>query len=448
MLQLHPNSIYKLVKSQEIPFIKRKNIGIRFRREEIEEWLARGSFKSFQLSELLPKLDLSLDGYDKLFLIGRTELKNQIRWRYGIGSVILRKTKNKEERYYIDYQVNGQRAREALKGIQSRAEAVKVLNTKVSDALKDQYEFKRKKKVTFREMADLFLEKYSKVNKKSWKTSDWVYLRRLKPYFGSYILSKISPEMIEEYKSERLSTGIKKCSVNREISCMRKIYNVAISWGYATANPLKEVRFYSERENIRERVLSEEEEARLLNESSQHLRPILLVAINTGMRKGEIFKLRWKNVDFEEREIRIPESKSGRERRIPVNSRLYALLYALKSQNGNSDYVFTNPETGNPYCDIKRAFSGACRRSGIEDLRFHDLRHTFATRLVKRGIDLVIVKELMGHSSIVTTQRYLHSQAKEKLRAVETLAEKHQIPQFSCQMSVKYPEDRALSHSL
>lgn len=86
--------------------------------------------------------------------------------------------------------------------------------------------------------------------------------------------------------------------------------------------------------------------------------------------------------------------------------------------------MFTNPDTGEPYTRIKRAFSTACERAGIEDLRFHDLRHTFASRLVRRGVDLVIVKELMGHASIVTTQRYLHSQASEKLQAVETLTKK------------------------
>ena len=426
---------------------KKKGVGIRFRKGDVERWLDNGSFKAHELVESFPKLDVNLDGYDKLLLVRRTELKDQIRWRYGIGSVILRKTKNKEERYHIDYQVNGVRTREALKGIQSRAEAVKVLNSKVSDALSEQYGFRSKKKISLGGMADLFLEKYSKVNKKSWKTSDWVYLRRLKPYFGNFMLSRISPEMVEEYKSERLSTGIKKCSVNRELSCMRKIFNVAIAWGYTETNPLKEVRLYSEKENIRERVLSEDEEARLLAASSQHLRPILIVALYTGMRKGEIFKLRWKNVDFEGREIRIHESKSGKERRIPINTALLSLLHGLKLQNGNHELVFSNPKTGKPYVDIKRAFSGACKRAEIENLRLHDLRHCFASRLARRGVDLVIIKELMGHASIVTTQRYLHSRANEKLRAVETLVEKQQT-QFPCQINVKYPESRAVNRSI
>ncbi len=424
-LRIHPTSIYRLVKDNRVRYYRIEGVGIRFKKEELDKWLDEFSCKSAQLAEVLPKFDISLAGYDKLFLERRTELNGILRWTYPIGSILQRKTKRKEAKYYIHFQVNGQRVRKALKGVRTRTEAVKALNLEVADAQRGQYNFQDgKQKISFSEMADIFLEKYSKVNKKSWKTSDWVYLRRLKPYFGSYLLSKITPEMIEEYKSERLSTGIKKCSVNREVSCLRKIFNVALDWGRAIDNPVRKVKLYSEKENIRERVLTEDEEERILKVAAPHLKPILVVALNTGMRKGEVFKLKWQNVDFDKKEIKITESKSGRERRIPINSVLFSLLNAHKAQDGQSEYVFTNPDTGEPYTRIKRAFSTACERAGIEDLRFHDLRHTFATRLVRRGVDLVIIKELMGHASIVTTQRYLHSQASEKLQAVETLTKK------------------------
>jgi len=356
------------------------------------------------------------------------------------------KTKNKEERFYIHYQVDGQRVRKTLRGVRTRAEAVKVLNAEVSDAQRGKYYFQQKN-IAFAEMADLYFEKYSRVNKKSWKTSDWVYLRRLKPYFGKYLLSKICPEMIEEYKSERLSTGIKKCSVNREVSCLRKVFNVAIAWGYASSNPVRKVKLYSEKENIRERILMEDEEERLLAVSPSYLKSMIMVGLHTGMRKGEVFNLKWENVDFDRKQISIKVSKSNKERKIPINSVLFSLLYALKSQNGQSEYVFTNPCTGMPYKDIKRSFGTACEDAGIEGLRFHDLRHTFPTRLARRGVDLVIIKELMGHASIVTTQRYLHSQADVKLQAVESLTLKPQKPGMKWQMSDKSPEKGIVSHS-
>jgi len=445
-LKLHPNTVYKGIKGGLIPAYKIPGVGTRLKQNDLAELSLKCATKVRDVSEILPKFDIPLAGYDKLFLERRTELKGIITWSYPFGSVRMRKTKNKEERYYIDYQVDGQRVRKSLKGVRTRAEAIKVLNAEVSDAQRGKYYFQQKN-IAFDEMADLFLEKYSRVNKKSWKTSDWVYLRRLKPYFGKYELSKITVEMIEEYKAERLSTGIKKCSVNREVSCLRKIFNVAIAWGYTGSNPVRKVKFFSEKENIRERVLTDGEEERLLAVVPPHIKPIILVALNTGMRKGEDFNLRWQNVDIERKQISIKESKSGRERKIPTNSVLFSLLNALKSQNGSSEYLFTNPATGKPYTDITRSFNTACRKAGVEDLRFHDLRHTFATRLVRRGVDLVIIKELMGHASIVTTQRYLHSQADVKLQAVEALTLKPQKPDMKCQMSDKSPEEGIVSHS-
>jgi len=100
-------------------------------------------------------------------------------------------------------------------------------------------------------------------------------------------------------------------------------------------------------------------------------------------------------------------------------------------------YVFINPNIGKPYVDIKRAFRSACNGAGIEDFHFHDLRHTFASRLVRNGVDLNTVKELMGHASITTTQRYLHSQAKEKRQAVETLAGQTKNIDLECQKNGK-----------
>ena len=370
------------------------------------------------------------------------------RWTYGIGSVVLRKTKNKEDRHYIHFQIDKHRVREVVKGARTRAEAVKVLNLKVADALRDtlrdKHNFKKENpEITFNEMADLYLKKYAMVKKKSWKKSDKTYISKMKPFFGDtklLDLNEITPLMIEGYISERLSTGIKKCSVNRELSCLRKIFNVAIDWGYANDNPVRKVKFFPENCNLRERVLTEEEEKQLFEAATPHLKPILAVALYTGMRRGEVLKLRWQHVDFEEREIIVVESKSGKARTLPINSFLFHLLYGLRLQDGKSEFVFVNHETGKPFVDIKRAFNGACKRAEIKDLRFHDIRHSFASRLARNGVDLNTVKELMGHASITTTQRYLHSQAKEKRQAVETLtgqAKNFDLECLECQKNGK-----------
>jgi len=420
LLKVSKSTVYRLVHEGSVPYLKIPGVGLRFKESDIRDFL-----EGYRVSSLvIPQVELPLDKYDRLYLKRRSEVKGVIIWSYPFGSVYLRETKDKGARYYIHYQVNGRRVRKVLKGIKSRAEAVKVLNAEVSDSLRGKYDvLDSKKRYTFNDFSKLYLEKYSKANKKSWKTSDWVYLRRLRPEFGTYELSKISPLMLEDYRLKRLKEGKKKSTINRELSCVRKIFSVAIDWGFfADSNPVSKIKFYSEKEHIRERILIESEEVRLFAEANSYLNPMLRVALYTGMRRGEVFKLRWENVSFEKQEIKISESKSGRERRIPINSVLFDLLYVLKSKNGKDEYVFTNPKTGKSYVDIKRSFDSVLKKVGMEDFHFHDLRHTFASRLVRNGVDLNTVKELMGHSSIVTTQRYLHSQRKEKMAAVESLA--------------------------
>jgi integrase len=139
------------------------------------------------------------------------------------------------------------------------------------------------------------------------------------------------------------------------------------------------------------------------------------------MRRGEIFNLKWEHIDFSEKIILVKHTKSGKTREIPISDRLYQLLIGLSRSKGNSEYVFPNPDTGRPYIDVKKSFKFSCKKAGISDLRFHDLRHTFASRLVKAGVDLITVRDLLGHFSVRVTQRYTHSCMDQKKRAIELL---------------------------
>jgi integrase len=182
------------------------------------------------------------------------------------------------------------------------------------------------------------------------------------------------------------------------------------------------VKLFPENGNFKDRILAPEEEARLLEASPAYLRPILTVALNTGMRRGEILKLEWANVDLQRRQILVTETKSGKDRIIPINSDLLQVLENLKRQKGSRGYVFPNPKTGKPLQDIKHAFEKACTKAGVKGFRFHDCRHTFGTRLVHQGVDLITVKDLLGHSTVKVTERYTHSTPDSKRIAVETLA--------------------------
>lgn len=177
---------------------------------------------------------------------------------------------------------------------------------------------------------------------------------------------------------------------------------------------------FSERDNLKERVLTEAEEVRLLAACTAHLKPIVAFALNTGMRRGEILGLRWDQVDPKARTVRAVKTKSGRDRVIPLND---VAADILKAQRGKTtgEYVFPSTSGVGRLKDVKTAFHSACRKAGILGLRFHDLRHTFASRLIQRGADIVAVQKLLGHYSVTMTERYTHSGAHAKRAAVGLL---------------------------
>ena len=430
LLQCHPQSVYR---NKELSYIKIPGIGIRYRESELDKYIEQKSIKTRSLIAPLNPANsfnlTNLDEFDKMYLqknkggISGSMNGKKTRWNYGFGSVYIRKTKQGKVRWYADYQDNGKRVREVVKNAQSRAEAVLYLQEKVAEAFNNVHGTCREKKpIEFTELADCYIQDYAKLNKRTWKNDMCCIDAHLKPFFGEMELNEITPLFIEKYRAKRLKTGVSKSTVNRDLAIMKKMFNLSIDWKLATENPVKKVKFFSEKDNLKERILTKEEEDRLLVASAEHLKPILIAALNTGMRLGEILSLKWGQIDFEKELVRVEKTKSGKIRYVNINSVLSKTLENLKAQDG--EFLFTNPKTGEPLKDVKTAFKSACRRANIKNLRFHDLRHTFATRLVESGVDIITVKELLGHSTVKITERYTHPNQKLKEKAVELLAKR------------------------
>jgi len=181
-----------------------------------------------------------------------------------------------------------------------------------------------------------------------------------------------------------------------------------------------------EEKNSREKTildlnLTDDDLRRLIDCAADHLKPILTLALVTGMRKSEILKMKWKDINFNLGTIRVPieNSKTKRERFIPIDSNLIVMLDLIERKG---DYVFMNPETGKNIMEIKRAFKTALKTAGIKGLRFHDLRHLAAYRLVK-VTDLVTASKILGHSDVKMTMRYIHPTDADKREAIEKSAE-------------------------
>jgi integrase len=256
-------------------------------------------------------------------------------------------------------------------------------------------------------------------------------VKALKDHFGMRQLRGITHSDIREFRAERLATKTKAgkqrtvAAVNRELEKLRRLLNIAEREGWILRNPMRSgdplISVADERK--RERILTREEEQRLLaaceNRYQKHLRSILICALDTGMRRGEIFGLKWSDVDFEERvlTIRAFNTKTMKERQVSLTTRLAIELEKLwdSSPKIKEELVFgfTN--------NVKKSFTSVRVKAGLPDIRFHDLRHTAATRLVAAHLPLPEVGRVLGHTQANTTYRYVNANIETTRRAAAAL---------------------------
>jgi integrase len=238
-------------------------------------------------------------------------------------------------------------------------------------------------------------------------------VRYLREAFGEKRLKDISYLDLETYRNRRKATPLANgkprinATVNREMAALKHMLNKAVEWGLLEVSPFRKgARLTFRENNQRHRYLTEEEIERLLSACSPHLKPIVELALHTGMRKGELLNLKWDQI--RDGFIYLIETKSGKARQIPLDDRAAQVLKAQQIRNKwKSPYVCIGPD-GERLKDVKKGFNAACRRAGIEDFHFHDLRHTFASHLVMKGANLKAVQRLLGHSDSKMTDRYSH----------------------------------------
>lgn len=332
---------------------------------------------------------------------------------------------------YIDYYVDGKRVRERL-GYVSRKTAEDVLKIRQAEIIQGRYQIVPKKRsASFEDFSKDFREYLASRKEGKALKAYQTRLKHLEPVFGGFRLSEVSPFHVEKYICKRRSersyrkSPVAPATINRELAVLKRMFQLAIQWGRAEKNPVIGVKFLRE-ESKQDRVLSEEEEEKLLSQCAPHVRLAVLVALHTGMRLGEILNLRWQDIDLRRQVLTVVKSKSGKMRSIPTNDILAGALAEYRPK-ARAEYVFWNDRTGKPMLDTKTGYCKAVRRAGISHCRFHDLRHTFATRLVTAGVDLATVSQLLGHSSIEMTMRYAHPSPDNKRRAVDLLCHGHKL---------------------
>jgi integrase len=355
--------------------------------------------------------------------------------------------KRRGDRWYYDFMIKRIRYRGAIPEARTKQQA-RDAEAAVRKSIFDGTYGRPSGTSSFIEYAEKVFLPWSKEYKRS--TNDQYHIETFKGYFANKSFREITPMLIEKFKRERRQ-GItrykierKPASVNRELALLSKIFNMAIRDGLADTNPCEKVQKMRE-DNKRTRYLLPKEEKSLmavLTGTRAHLWPVVLLAIYTGMRKGEILSLTWPQVDFMRNVIHLLITKSGKARSVPMNEPVRNELLNLKAESNGSEFVFVSVRTGRALGWIKRAFATACREAGIENLHFHDLRHTTSTRLADNGVDPFTIAQILGHSDLRMTARYTHATDHSLKRAVEGLVEYNQ-PERDCHKIVTNEKRKA-----
>ncbi|NMZ27584.1 site-specific integrase [Pseudomonas protegens] len=269
-------------------------------------------------------------------------------------------------------------------------------------------------------------------------------------------LDAITGRDLDQIRTGWMQSGNKPSTVNRKMGSISGVFSRAVEWEYIDTHPMDRlkalkvdamglVRYLDgdETKRLREALDARQDEARAERESANkwradrgkelmpsllhipftdHLKPLVLVSLNTGMRRGELFDLKWSTVNFQTKTITVAgaTTKTSDTRHIPMNKETVAVLEGWKKQAGKSRYVFPNQEGGRLE-DVKSAWLKLLERAQIDGFRWHDMRHDFASRLVMAGVPLNTVRDLLGHADIKMTLRYAHLAPGTKAAAVELL---------------------------
>ena len=328
--------------------------------------------------------------------------------------------RNGSKIWWIRFQQHGVRVQKSS-GKTRKADALRFLAKSMEEERQRQEQ--GYKKVLFEVLCDEYQQLHLPHLKTRTRANYLGHIKLLKDHFADRYIDAVRKSHIAEFVAIQKRAGLKTPTIRRYLSTLSSMFSFAERSGWLALNPLLRFDKRSLPEaQPRTRFLTSDEYRRLLKASGQHLRPIIEAAVATGMRLEELLSLKWEQVNLERREIRLVVTKSNRPRVVPLFDRAVAVIAAAARCPQTSSYVFTNPASGSRYKTIKRAFRSACKRAEIEDIRFHDMRHTFASWAVQSGADLYRLSRILGHSSLQMTTRYAHLATEHLHEVVRNMA--------------------------
>ena len=337
-----------------------------------------------------------------------------------MGAIYHKTDRKGRKVYYIDYRVRGVRKRERV-GFNKRA-AQEALESRLTDIRRQKFDgIFPEPTCTLAEIR----EQYFRVSKttKSKRTHErerGIVEHRLIPFFDQTPLNQISPQEVEDYRSKRIGEGIAPATVNKEIQVLKHIVKKAVEWDKIRTNQIASVKPLKTPPG-RVRYLQMEQIPKLLAACPAWLRPIVLIDMNTGLRRGEILSLQKQDIDKKNRLVIIEKTKNNERKIIPMNQTVFETIDKLPTRM-QTTFLFSD-NNGRPLSPdkVSMAFKRACKKAGLEDFRLHDLRHHFASYLTMGGQNQRTVQELLGHKDPKMTMRYSHLSPEHLRSAVESL---------------------------
>ncbi len=332
----------------------------------------------------------------------------------------------KQGNWWIDFYHQGRRIRRKV-GASKKVAEMALADIQVKQAKREFLGVCEPKRIRFKDFAEEYL-KYSKANKadSSYERDVTTVRKHLITEWGTEHLHRITTKMIEDYKRKRIENVVAS-TVTRELFTIKNMFRKAVEWDYLRENPA--VRVKKLKSGTQQfRYLSEDEVRRLLDSCAKSgnllFYSFVFTALNTGMRLGELTALEWSGIDFKRGIIKVDNkkehhTKNYEARVVPMNENLAAVLHKVP-RRVDCPLVFYRQD-GSPFSKMRTSFGNAVKRAGIPHVRFHDLRHTFASHLVMCGVDIRTVQELLGHNDIRMTMRYAHLAPDHMKNAVRIL---------------------------
>jgi integrase len=358
--------------------------------------------------------------------------RRDARWDDEISGLGIRVYPSGKKTFILSYRINNRKRLMTLGdfGILTLDQARKMAREELVGVLNDRDPLAKKEKAskeqTVKALCEVYMSRYARIHKKSWQEDDKRLRRHIITKWGNHSISSIQRTDVATFHAHIGQTA--PYEANRTLRLLSKIFDLAIQWGFleeSHSNPAKSIRLFKEEK--RDRWVKPAELPELAKaidlEPNRVARNAIWLYLLTGARKSELLQAKWTDIDWERKELKIPETKAGRVHYIPLSTAAYELLKKITPTKDNP-YILPGNVKGKPLVNISKPWKRICTQANLNDVRLHDLRRTVGSWLAQSGNSLHLIGKVLNHSNQSTTAVYARLSQDQGRQALEEYSEK------------------------